>query len=109
MGDELIPRLVGRQWCQEFAQWEWTWIRERRVAGKRPAGVLGPDAMAQCDKVRRQTTPARMTSSGSHIPGAYGVRAAPEHERKIAKSTGRVVGNGVMNQISAHRKDLFVA
>jgi len=58
MGDELIPRLVGRQWCQEFAQWEWPWTRERRVATPMPLvpAICFPFT---CSTRTRQDTPCQ--------------------------------------------------
>ena len=92
MGDESTAWLVWRQWCQEFAQWERTWTRERRAA------TSMPPVPAICRTFMCGAGPARVspvsgamctTAQAAAVGSMVAVRQAQRRPQKIVRLSKR--------------------
>jgi hypothetical protein len=94
MGDELTPRLVWRQWCQEFTRWERTWTWERRAATPLPP-VPAVCRTFTCGALTRKGTPCQRRDVHYGPSGRCKLHGGRSTGPKTAEGKRRSAANGL--------------
>jgi hypothetical protein len=94
MRDESIARLVWRQWCREFARWERTWTRERRVATPMPP-VPAICRTFMCGAQTRQGIPCQRRDVHHGPSGRCRLHGGRSTGPKTAEGKHRAALNGL--------------